>query len=62
LETEDWQAVELGKREYGQRKENRVLTTENLIGNPSDNTLYGDTLQLFQKRMGDDPDTVVTRI
>jgi len=37
-----------------------MITTENLIGNPSDKTLYGDTLQLFQKRMGDDPDTVVT--
>ena len=37
-----------------------MITTENLIGNPSDKTLYGDTLGLFQKRMGDDPDTVVT--
>jgi IS5 family transposase len=37
-----------------------MVTTENLIGNPGDNTLYGDTLQLFQKRMDDDPDTVVT--
>ncbi len=37
-----------------------MITTENLIGNPSDKTLYGDTLQFFQKRMGDDPDTVVT--
>jgi IS5 family transposase len=37
-----------------------MITTENLIGNPSDKTLYGDTLQLFQKRMGNDPDTVVT--
>jgi IS5 family transposase len=37
-----------------------MITTENLIGNPSDKTLYGDTLQLFHKRMGSDPDTVVT--
>jgi transposase, IS5 family len=37
-----------------------MITTENLIGNPSDKTLYGDTLQLFQKRMGNDPNTVVT--
>jgi IS5 family transposase len=37
-----------------------MITTENLIGNPGDTTLYGDTLRLFQKRMGHDPDTVVT--
>lgn len=37
-----------------------MITTENLIGNPSDKTLYGDTLRLFQKRMGNDPDTVIT--
>jgi IS5 family transposase len=37
-----------------------MITTDNLIGNPSDKTLYGDTLQLFQKRMSKDPDTVVT--
>jgi hypothetical protein len=37
-----------------------MITTENFIGNPGDATLYGDTLQLFQKRMGNDPDTVVT--
>jgi IS5 family transposase len=37
-----------------------MITTENLIGNPSDKTLYGDTLQLFEKRMDDNPDTVVT--
>jgi len=37
-----------------------MITTENLIGNPSDKTLYGNTLQLFQKRMAKDPDTVVT--
>ncbi len=37
-----------------------MVTTENLIGNPSGKTLYGDTLQLFHKRMGNDPDTVVT--
>jgi IS5 family transposase len=37
-----------------------MVTTENLIGNPDESTLYGDTLQLFQKRMGGDPNTVVT--
>ncbi len=37
-----------------------MITTENLIGNPSDKTLYGDTLGLFQKRMGNDPDTIIT--
>ncbi len=37
-----------------------MITTENLIGNPGDTTLYGDTLGFFQKRMGNDPDTVVT--
>jgi IS5 family transposase len=37
-----------------------MVTTENFIGNPGDTTLYGGTLALFQKRMGNDPDTVVT--
>ena len=37
-----------------------MITTENLIGNPSDKILYGDTLGLFQKRMGNEPDTVIT--
>jgi len=37
-----------------------MITAENLIGNPGDATLYGDTLRLFQKRMGNGPDTVVT--
>jgi IS5 family transposase len=37
-----------------------MVTTENFIGNPGDTTLYGNTLSLFQKRMGKDPDTVVT--
>jgi IS5 family transposase len=37
-----------------------MITTENLIGNPGDNTLYGDTLHLFQKRMCGYPDTAVT--
>ncbi len=37
-----------------------MITTENFIGNPGDATLYGDTLGLFQKRMGNAPDTVVT--
>jgi IS5 family transposase len=37
-----------------------MITTENFIGNPGDTTLYGGTLGLFQKRMGNDPDTIVT--
>ncbi len=37
-----------------------MITAENFIGNPGDATLYGGTLGLFQKRMGEDPDTVVT--
>ena len=37
-----------------------MITTENLIGNPGDKTLYGDTLKFFHKRMGNDPDTVIT--
>jgi len=37
-----------------------MITTENFIGNPGDTTLYGDTLELFQERMGNDPGTVVT--
>jgi IS5 family transposase len=37
-----------------------MITTENLIGNPDESTLYGYTLQLFQKRMGGDPNTLVT--
>jgi IS5 family transposase len=37
-----------------------MITAENLIGKPDDSTLYGDTLGLFHKRMGIDPDTLVT--
>ena len=37
-----------------------MITVENLIGKPDDTTLYGGTLRLFQKRMGNDPNTVVT--
>ena len=37
-----------------------MITTENLIGNPSDTTLYGNTLHLFQERMHGYPDTAVT--
>ena len=37
-----------------------MITAENFIGNPGDKTLYGDTLGLFHKRMGDYPGTVVT--
>jgi len=37
-----------------------MITTENLIGNPGDTTLYENTLHLFQKRMRGYPDTAVT--
>jgi IS5 family transposase len=37
-----------------------MITTENLIGNPDESTLYGYTLHLFQKRMGGNPNTLVT--
>ena len=37
-----------------------MITTQNFIGKPDDSTLYGDTLRLYQKRMGDNLDTVVT--
>ncbi len=37
-----------------------MITVENLIGKPDDTTLYGGTLRLFQKRMGNDPNTVIT--
>jgi IS5 family transposase len=37
-----------------------MITTENLIGNPNDKTLYGNTLQLFQERMCGYPSTAVT--
>lgn len=37
-----------------------MITTENLIGNPSDKTLYGNTICLFQKRMHGYPNTTVT--
>jgi IS5 family transposase len=37
-----------------------MITTENLIGNPNDSTLYGNTLHLFQERMRGYPDTAVT--
>ena len=37
-----------------------MITTENFIGNPGDNTLYGNTLQLYEQRMETYPDTVVT--
>lgn len=37
-----------------------MITAENFIGQPADKTLYGNTLDLFQKRMEDCPDTVVT--
>ena len=37
-----------------------LITVENFIGNPSDKILYGDTLDLFIKRMEGYPDTAVT--
>jgi transposase, IS5 family len=37
-----------------------MITTENLIGNPSDKTLYGNTLNLFVHRMLGYPDIAVT--
>ena len=37
-----------------------MITTENLIGNPNDKTLYGSTLQLFVERMCGYPSTAVT--
>ena len=37
-----------------------MITTENLIGNPSDKTLYGNTLNLFVHRMHGYPDIAVT--
>jgi IS5 family transposase len=37
-----------------------MITTENFIGNPADNTLYGNTLQLYEQRTQMYPDTVVT--
>lgn len=37
-----------------------MITTENLIGSPSDKTLYGNTLNLFVERMRSYPDTAVT--
>jgi len=37
-----------------------MITIENFIGNPSDKTLYGDTLELFFNRISFYPDTLVT--
>lgn len=37
-----------------------MITTENVIGNPSDKTLYRNTVELFLKRMEVYPNTVVT--
>jgi hypothetical protein len=37
-----------------------MITTENFIGNPSDKTLYGNTFNLFVKRMSGYPDIAVT--
>jgi IS5 family transposase len=46
--------------QMGFNRQGFMITVENLIGKPDDTTLYGDTLRLFQKRMGKDPNTVVT--
>jgi len=37
-----------------------MITTENFIGNPSDKTFYGNTLNLFVQRMHGYPDIAVT--
>ncbi len=37
-----------------------MITTENFIGNPSDKTLYGNTLDLFVQRVHGYPDIAVT--
>jgi len=37
-----------------------MVTTQNFIGKPNDSNLYGDTLRLYQERMGDNTDTVIT--
>ena len=41
-------------------REGFMITIENLIGNPSDKTLFPETIALFKKRMKEEPDTVVT--
>ena len=70
LDEVDARPIKRGKRfpscEFGttlQMSFNRqgfMVTTENLIGAQNDKTLYPATLEQFQKRMKDDPDTVVT--
>ena len=37
-----------------------MITTENFIGQPGDVTLYPDTLERFQQRMQDTPETIIT--
>jgi hypothetical protein len=37
-----------------------MITAENFIGKPDDKTLYGPTLELFQKRMSASPGGAVT--
>ena len=41
-------------------REGFMVTTENFIGAPNDTTLYPETLQRYQRRMKEDPSTVVT--
>ena len=41
-------------------REGFMITIENLIGNPSDKTLFPGTLALFKQRMKEEPDTVIT--
>jgi transposase, IS5 family len=70
LDEVDARPIKRGKRfpacEFGttlQMSFNRqgfMVTTENLIGAQNDNVLYPKTLELFRKRMKDDPQTVVT--
>lgn len=70
LDEPDARPIKKGKRhpecEFGStvqmsfNREGFMITAENFIGNPNDKTLYGDTLNLFQKRMKQYPDTVIT--
>ena len=70
LDEVDARPIKRGKRypscEFGstlQMSFNRqgfMVTTENFIGAPNDKTLYPATIERFQKRMQDDPETVVT--
>lgn len=41
-------------------REGFMITIENFIGSPNDKTLFPETINLFKKRMKQEPDTVVT--